>query len=319
LVLIENNNLKEINMGEENNKENTEVEDILSSIKNILEEVKQDPIVEKKELPSDEALADDDIIELSADMRIVQEEISDNKEELSDNNDLLKISDIKIDDDNVQLDDLINDGDANSDNVLSELLNEVEQQEEPINHEIINEDNITEQKEIIDNEIQNLIVDSNPIVDTLPEIQNDFIEEDTRVENQNSVELESADDKFETSEEVCEVLDNKEEKLDASANIISNFAKIFAKENKDNVVDKKPVIEGLGNGSKTLESFVSDAIVKVIGDEILKHWDEGKNFESIVKMEIEKQVKEWINNNFTQTVEKIIKEELEKMIEKNAS
>jgi hypothetical protein len=319
LVLIENNNLKEINMGEENNKENTEVEDILSSIKNILEEVKQDPIVEKKELPSDDALADDDIIELSADMRIVQEEISDNKEELSDNNDLLKISDIKIDDDNVQLDDLINDGDANSDNVLSELLNEVEQQEEPINHEIINEDNITEQKEIIDNEIQNLIVDSNPIADTLPEIQNDFIEEDTRVENQNSVELESADDKFETSEEVCEVLDNKEEKLDASANIISNFAKIFAKENKDNVVDKKPVIEGLGNGSKTLESFVSDAIVKVIGDEILKHWDEGKNFESIVKMEIEKQVKEWINNNFTQTVEKIIKEELEKMIEKNAS
>ena len=307
-------------MGEENNKENTEVEDILSSIKNILEEVKQDPIVEKKELPSDEALSDDDdIIELSADMRIVQEEISDNKEELSDNNDLLKISDIKIDDDNVQLDDLINDGDANSDNVLSELLNEVEQQEEPINHEIINEDNITEQKEIIDNEIQNLIVDSNPIADTLPEIQNDFIEEDTRVENQNSVELESADDKFETSEEVCEVLDNKEEKLDASANIISNFAKIFAKENKDNVVDKKPVIEGLGNGSKTLESFVSDAIVKVIGDEILKHWDKGKNFESIVKMEIEKQVKEWINNNFTQTVEKIIKEELEKMIEKNAS
>ena len=67
-------------MGEENNKENTEVEDILSSIKNILEEVKQDPIVEKKELPSDEALSDDDdIIELSADMRIVQEEISDNK------------------------------------------------------------------------------------------------------------------------------------------------------------------------------------------------------------------------------------------------
>ena len=67
-------------MGEENNKENTEVEDILSSIKNILEEVKQDPIVEKKELPSDEALSDDDddIIELSADMRFVQEEISDN-------------------------------------------------------------------------------------------------------------------------------------------------------------------------------------------------------------------------------------------------
>lgn len=321
-------------MDEENSKENTEVEDILSSIKNILEEVKQEPIVEQKALSSDEALSDDDVIELSDDMRIVQEEISENKEEALDNNVSLK-NDIQVEDGYVQFDDLIDNTGVDAEDFVSELLNESEQKEETVsyetvseevaqkeefsNQEITNEENIIEQKEILDNEIHDLIGVSNPIVETLPEIKNDFIEENTRVENQNSVELESADDKFEASEQVCEVVDKKEENFDASANIISNFAKIFAKENKDNVLDKKPVIEGLGNGSKTLESFVGDAIVKVIGDEILKHWDEGKNFESIVKMETEKQVKEWMNNNFTQTVEKIIKEELEKMIAKNAS
>ncbi|MBQ8677666.1 MAG: DUF2497 domain-containing protein [Alphaproteobacteria bacterium] len=119
------------------------------------------------------------------------------------------------------------------------------------------------------------------------------------------------------------ISEDKEEKnsaaVDASANIISNFAKMFAKNKSESSAENKPVITAMGDGTKTLESFVKDAIVKVIGDEISLQWNNGADYREMAEAEIRAQVKNWVDNNLAVMVERIVKQEIERVIAKAGS
>ena len=117
------------------------------------------------------------------------------------------------------------------------------------------------------------------------------------------------------------VAEANEDAIDASANIISNFAKIFSKNKEQSApeaVEPKKVDE-IGDGSKTLEGFVRDAVVRVIGDDIAKQWGDGAEYRSIAEEEIKRQVKAWVEANMPKMVEKIVKEEMERVIAKVGS
>ena len=107
--------------------------------------------------------------------------------------------------------------------------------------------------------------------------------------------------------------------VDASANIISNFAKMFAKGKQEPEPDTKEPITAMGNGAHTLEDFVKEAIVKVIGDEIVKKWNNGAEYQAMAEAEIKNQVQTWVNANLPAMVEKIVKEEMERVIAKVGS
>ena len=114
------------------------------------------------------------------------------------------------------------------------------------------------------------------------------------------------------------------EAVDASANIISNFAKMFS---HGGIIEKpQPVVEPVvatitapGNTSTTLEEFVLSAITKVIGQEISKQWNDGADFKTFAEAEVIRQTKDWINSNLPNLVEKVVKQEIERVIAKVGS
>ena len=111
--------------------------------------------------------------------------------------------------------------------------------------------------------------------------------------------------------------------VDVSANIISNFAKMFSRDDTPAPavdVSEKPVeIAAPGNTSKTLEEFVLDAVIKVVGGEIRRQWNDGAGFKSFAEAEIVRQTEKWINDNLPALVEKVVKQEIERVIAKVGS
>ncbi len=121
-------------------------------------------------------------------------------------------------------------------------------------------------------------------------------------------------------EEVAEVVAPAvEDTVDASANIINNFAKMFAKDKSETAEEVKPQVESLGDGSHTLENFVRDAIIKVIGEDITKQWNNGAEYRMIAEAEIKRQVQSWLNDNLSTAVENIVKEEMKRVMAKAGS
>ena len=107
----------------------------------------------------------------------------------------------------------------------------------------------------------------------------------------------------------------EEETQDVSANIMSNFAKMFSHEE----MAEKTEIREVGNASKTLEEFVVDAIQNAIGNEISAKWNNGSDFNSFVETEIKRQVENWIANNMNDLIENMVKKEVERVIAKVGS
>ena len=96
---------------------------------------------------------------------------------------------------------------------------------------------------------------------------------------------------------------------------------MFSSEEKPVVPQESasPTITALGDEAKTLEEFVSDAIVRVIGKEISRQWNDGADFKALAEAEIMRQTKEWINDNLPLLVEKVVKQEIERVIAKVGS
>ena len=110
--------------------------------------------------------------------------------------------------------------------------------------------------------------------------------------------------------------------VDVSAGIISNFAKMFAKEEpiaQPQSTEPAAEIVATGNLGKTLEEFVLEAITKVIGKEISRQWNNGAEFKSFAEAEINRQTREWLNDNLPTLVEKVVKQEIERVIAKVGS
>lgn len=367
--------VKSETMSEDNN--DMEVEDILSSIKNILEEDAQNNNVPSNDENTPEAESEDvldqvlsedgDIIELSDDMRIAEqnsendvdtltiqdgavEELAEDsptgsvlaeidKEEsvetmsgsplieatpaeefLSDAGELVSSTQ------NVDIEEPSEDLSVEQVKESSEDMSVID----PVNEAVLGEETPVIDNTLIENTDSNLndnqdtlnnsVIDE-PVQQTEITTEDLPTIEDVAIEKTNT-ETEISSNNESLSEEES-LMPKEEDTVDASANIINNFAKIFAKkkpqENTDFQADIAPEINGVGNKEKTLEEFVKDSITKVIGEDIARQWNNGADYRNIAENEIKSQVQAWINNNLAMIVEKIVKEEMDRVIAKVGS
>lgn len=111
--------------------------------------------------------------------------------------------------------------------------------------------------------------------------------------------------------------------VDVSAGIISNFAKMFAekasvepvveaKENKDETMP----IKLLGNGSRTIEQVVEDVIKNIIGESVSAELNGSVNIEDYAKEEIKSQTKTWLEAKLPSVVEAAVQKEIERVMAK---
>lgn len=112
----------------------------------------------------------------------------------------------------------------------------------------------------------------------------------------------------------------KEEAIDASANIINNFAKVFAEKRQEqlqtetNIQNSKigksvsSAIEG-----SNISSLVENAIIEQVRICLDVH------FEEIASEIIANQTREWLNNNLASIVERTVAKEIERVIAKVGS
>ncbi len=346
----------------EDNQEN-EMEDILSSIKNILEEDEQkqnitasDIKTENEDILNDvlETSSDiedvlelssdmrvDDVLELSPDMRVDDKDTIDNL--LSENATDEQVSLTQNDTETSPLAEIenINIGIADEDSdplftiddnketseplsIVDEVLAQEETMEEPITdapttQDVPLEDSLTNNIEGFEDVIEEIADVETSIADSVSTETEEIINEIPQIENASPI-VSNIEDKISSVQETSPVSDDV---TDVSANIISNFAKMFSREEKEETqVEKTTPIETItttGDTSKTLEQFVLDSIVKVIGGEINNKWNDGADFRSFAEAEISRQTTAWINNNLPALVEKIVKQEIERVIAKVGS
>ena len=102
---------------------------------------------------------------------------------------------------------------------------------------------------------------------------------------------------------------------DPSTSIMNNFAKMFSHEEKQEAA----TISHVGDSSKTLEDFVVDAIGKVIGKEVSEKWNNGSAFNDFAEAEIRRLFSAWIDENMPSMVEAVVKKEFERVISKFGS
>ena len=115
-----------------------------------------------------------------------------------------------------------------------------------------------------------------------------------------------------------------EDVADVSANIINNFAKLFAKEEtpapeavRPSSLGIAPVSENLrlGNASQTLEDVLKVTLQGLVAD-----WVSGaKNnidLYDLVSKEVARQTKVWLDANLPAVVEGVVKKEIERVMVK---
>lgn len=386
-----------MHMAEEN--QDMEMEEILSSIKDILENDEQTTVNEvtpQSEAPvaqqADLSAEDDDVIELSPDMRIEEtpseevslpENISFNEEPANETIIEETLSDTVAVDENLSMDETF-DTSANSDD--STIFNQTDTSDDNINIETdsFNEDtvlddinvddlnieafddisedtsssisledeladdisSITQEAEInIDEEnsdseflLDETINQEEVVLDTNDSIAEDFnlntpqLEEvnidEPIIENNIADELNfsetenSSYSEPESSVEIPVSDYNTEEHTsdkvtDISANIISNFAKMFSREEKQEPVTKveTPEIIKPTVGGHSLEDFVFEIIKNGITNEMNAQLN-SPEFKALINSEVNRQVASWINENLPTLVEKVVKREIERVVAK---
>lgn len=377
-------------MAEEN--QNAEMEDILSSIKNILEENEtaqsQDmgrQIFEQTENSPEISAETDDILELSPDMRSEPEPVTiaeiplsetesvdvsqpvetpfeniaeangfeQDEDVLSFENDISleefekgtdEISPYNQEAKPVFVQETANQAeDADALDVVDDLINAPQDEVEQL---ISEPAAVSDLEEIVpaeqaDNIELPVVSESVEEPEQLPEISS-FLEPETAAAEQKDVIAEVVEEPsgevltdiavpevaavVETEIETLPQEEAKEEPakddvVDVSAGIISNFAKMFAKEEHHKETSKEePVkITAAGDVGKTLEEFVLESVSKVIGSEIKRQWNDGAAFNALAEAEIKRQTQNWINDNLPSLVEKIVKQEIERVIAKVGS
>ena len=327
--------------------ENQEMEDILSSIKSILEEdekqQKDNDLTVKADVV-DEALNSDigdDIFELSQDMKIADPEDSNfttatvaenniNDTSFSESEPFFEtsveettISEPVVEEDvSSQVEDI-----AETEPVVDEEVSspvEVIAEPEPVVEEEVSSsvEVIAEPEPVVEEEVSSPnegIAEPEPVVEEEVSAPVEVIAEpEPVVEEEVSSSVEVIASPEPVVEEVSEIED--QDSADVSTGIISNFAKLFSHNDEapsPEVSDSSNVkITSVGDTSKTMEQFILESIIKVIGSEIKEKWNDGADFQSFAKAEIENQTKEWIEKNIQTVIEEKIKQEIERVIAK---
>ena len=336
----------------ETNQEN-DMENILSSIKDILEEDEKNThntdFTENNEV--DDIISDsdstdiDDILELSPDMRvedvstsetqvddvvfeldkITDEQQSDGpffemrttEEETTDEGPFFEASNSEL-----EIDDLL--VDTTTDDNLSDIpANEpaVEEEITPLGDLVIEEPKVVEEITPLDDlvieepKVEEEIAPLDDLVIEEPAVEEEIAPLDDLVIEEPKVEEEIAPLDDLVIEEPAVVNSPELPQEDASTNIMNNFAKMFSHEEKV----QETTISSVGNISKTLEEFVVDSIGKAIGNEISAKWNNGADFNAFAEAEIRRLVNAWISENMASLVEEAVKKEFERVMAKVGS
>ncbi len=283
-------------MADENNQDMS-MEDILSSIKNILEDD-----VSTQQAPQ-AAAADDDILELSSDMRL----------------DAPAAEPINLDAelDSVPLPELGEeqtpaaeaaepDESPRGVNLGWEDFESDPFYEEPAEHGAEETAAPTETAEMVE-----------PAETEMPAAPEPVVEIETEQTPEPVVEVEPEPE----PEPVVEAA--ADSAVDVSASIISNFAKMFTHEEPapepapevHQAAAPEPV-KLLGDGAKTIEDVVCSVIRQIIGEEVAANWRNGLDYEAFAKEEIARQTAEWLDRNLPAVVETVVKQEIERVMVK---
>jgi len=99
--------------------------------------------------------------------------------------------------------------------------------------------------------------------------------------------------------------------IDASANIINNFAKVFAEKQHSQQSSAAP--SETQSGSTEISNAVKDTIIEQVKQNIEIH------FEQIASKIITEHTQQWLNSNLPNIVEKIVAKEIERVIAKVGS
>ena len=330
--------------------QNAEMEDILSSIKNILEEDEQSKSAAIKN-PEDEpdVLSDvlqtssdvDDILELSPEMRVADERalepvISETAEDNADN----AVDVVAAVTGEETADPFAVDADP-TDFMAADSAVEPIAETEPV----IEENAAPAEADVFELPAEPETVETSAVAeveDFLPPVAEDTPiveptlspEPETATVEPQSASLPAEDEADSSAAVVAETpLEDRQpltepeaaadSAVDVSANIISNFAKMFSRDDTPapaaSVAEPSVEIAAPGNTSKTLEEFVLDAVIKVVGGEIRRQWNDGAGFKSFAEAEIVRQTEKWINDNLPALVEKVVKQEIERVIAKVGS
>lgn len=277
----------------ENNNEDLSVEEILSSIKDILEE----DVEKKGEFNPDSVVEEDDIIELS------ESQIIADPTDLGDDD----ISELPAMAENTV--------DVESEPVFEESFSDFvvpSPQDFALEPEVVNEPELASEPDLenISDELEKILGGSfdEPSVQ---EIESQLeVESEIEIEPEVKIEIEPEIEPIPQPifEPKPEPKEDKEDAVDTSAEIISNFAKMFSAAKVEPVEEEKPVTDyapatHTGDLSKTLEDMVLELMAKKV---------DGINFNSLANFE----VKLWLNQNLQAIVERVVKQELEMVMKK---
>lgn len=118
-----------------------------------------------------------------------------------------------------------------------------------------------------------------------------------------------------TSEETETTTEVKEETIDASANIINNFAKLFAEKQQEQNTANSEISE------KVIDSIKDQNITDMVKEAIINQTKLclDSHFEKIASNIIAEQTKLWLNSNLSSIVEKTVAKEIERVIAKVGS
>lgn len=118
-----------------------------------------------------------------------------------------------------------------------------------------------------------------------------------------------------------------EDPIDVSAGIISNFAKMFAEQQKqkENPAEREKLKERLtaqtmseielGDGSLTIEAIVRDVVTGIVEKNLAQDFD----FSAAASAEITRQTREWLSAHLPEIVETAVRKEIERVMAKVSS
>ena len=118
-----------------------------------------------------------------------------------------------------------------------------------------------------------------------------------------------------------------EDPIDVSTGIISNFAKMFAEQQKqkENPAEREKLKERLtaqtmseielGDGSLTIEAIVRDVVTGIVEKNLAQDFD----FSAAASAEITRQTREWLSAHLPEIVEAAVRKEIERVMAKVSS
>lgn len=337
-------------MAEDNNQDMA-MEDILSSIKNILEEdeagrIAEKPLSEEPLIDEAEEVNVDDILELSPDMMINDAIGTEVTEPVAENINLeAELNEVNVPELPSETDFQIND--SESQGVQANVsLGWEDFESDPLDAET----KVSSAEDLIENDDTVLSAEkSSPALAAEEEPITSSIKEDTTTVESNTIDLASEIENQpepnieRSSEQVFEAEKSEEQKpvavseaelsvtqvseeqasdaVDVSASIISNFTKMFSRaEPKAEPIPVEEVpaesVKVIGDGSKTIEDIVSDVIRRIIGAEVEKNWRIQADYDTYAREVIATQTKAWLDANLPAVVETIVKQEIERVMAK---